>query len=432
MGLDSYNKEVIKKVLDTLKSLKIVDISVCKSTDCMVSSIILAELLKQLNTNFTLNFISDNDQLKTSKNPSILISDVEKDLPAYLTFCKNTIKINPDLIMNVTAEETPTSLILYLAARDFDSSNKSLSYLPLASNINNLRNPLLLELLAESINDNVIVSGTSLALIDSSTRPLHKALEYTINPFIPGISNKEDSAVSLLSSLSIKIKDDDKFTRLIDLDATSLSKLTEAILIRNPELSTRQLTKTKYYLKSEDYSSAFKDLDELNLLFDVSLLSEKYSMPLAKCLSPKNYKNRSLDVLRDFRIKILQVLEWFYDSKAEAVEKDGYVMIKYNKHLEHSILKTASRFIYSNFYLNSGKSIILSALTDSGKIYSIHDEEANGYNIMKLIQDLDTKKFKMSNYKNTIIISFNEEFESELAAKLDSYLNAIKIEQVVT
>ena len=430
MVLDDYNKEGVNKLLDSIRSLKLVDVYSIKSVDCLASSIIIAELLRQLNINFTLSFIDENNQLKPSKNLSILISDKENEINAYILLFKNKIKINPDFNFTVTNEEIPTSVLLYLISITYSSSNKCLSYIPIISNINNLRSNVLLEIISEAIRENVIVSGTSLALVDSSTRPLHKALEYSIEPYIPNISNKEDNAVSLLSSLDIKIKEDDKFTRLIDLDSNSLSKLTEAILIRNTELSTKQITKTKYFLKSEEYSSALKDLDEFSLLLEVSLLVEKYSIPIARCLSPKNYKNRSLDVLRDFRLKVLQVLEWVYENKKSVVEKDGFIMVNYTKSVDNYILRAIPRLLYSNFYINSGKSIIFSISNESEKIIAIHDEEANGHNIMKLLQDIDTKRFKLSNYKNTVFITFYKEDELELLTKINSYLNIPKIEQV--
>src|SRR3989344_9678579 len=104
-----FNKEAVKKFLETIISLKIVDVYVSKSSDCIASSIILVGLLKQVNINFTLTFIEDNDQLRTSKNPSILVADNFKDLPAFILLYKNTIKINPDFEA-IVSDDIPTSL----------------------------------------------------------------------------------------------------------------------------------------------------------------------------------------------------------------------------------------------------------------------------------------------------------------------------------
>ncbi len=431
MILEDYNKEAVSKLLESIKSIKLLEVSVIKSIDCLASSIILSEILKQLNINFSLTFINDFDQLKVSKNLSILISDKESDHQYHIILYKNIIRINPDFNLKISEFEFPTSVLLYLIAKHLDFNNKNLAYLPIVSNIINLRTPALLELIGEAIKENVITSGTSLSLVDSATRPIHRALEFSIDPYIPNISNKEDNAVSLLSSLAIKIKEEDKFTRLIDLNGNDISKLTEEILVRNPELSTRQITKTKYFLKSEEYASALKDLDEFNLLLEVSLLSEKYSMPIAKCLSPKSYKNRSLDILRDFRLKCLQVLEWVHNNKSNIIEKDNFILINYPNNLDDYIVKSIPKILYNNFYLNSNQSVIFSVSDENKKITAIHDESSNGYNIMKLLQNLDTKKFKMSNYKNTVLINFNYGDEIELLAKIESYLNVPKIEQII-
>jgi single-stranded-DNA-specific exonuclease len=50
------------------------------------------------------------------------------------------------------------------------------------------------------------------------TRPIHKTLASTTNPFIPGISGEEDKSLAFLVSLDIKPKYGDKWRALRDLN----------------------------------------------------------------------------------------------------------------------------------------------------------------------------------------------------------------------
>ena len=60
-------------------------------------------------------------------------------------------------------------------------------------------------------------------------RPVHKALEYSTNPFIPGISGEESASIQFLSSLGIELKKEGSWKTLADLTDEETKKLATAI-----------------------------------------------------------------------------------------------------------------------------------------------------------------------------------------------------------
>jgi RecJ-like exonuclease len=69
-----------------------------------------------------------------------------------------------------------------------------------------------------------------LRLYGRNTRPIHKALEHSFDPFIPGVSGSESQAVQFLADLEIGLKEDDRWRRLADLSLDEQRRLATAII----------------------------------------------------------------------------------------------------------------------------------------------------------------------------------------------------------
>ena len=60
--------------------------------------------------------------------------------------------------------------------------------------------------------------------------PVHKAISYSMIPYIPGLSGKEDQAVTLLTSAGFKLKENGKFKKVKDLNDQEKSEIIDKIL----------------------------------------------------------------------------------------------------------------------------------------------------------------------------------------------------------
>ena len=70
-----------------------------------------------------------------------------------------------------------------------------------------------------------------LRLYGRNTRPVHKSLAYSFDPFIPGVSGSESNAVQFLSELGISVKEGTEWKKLKDLTLEEQKKLASAIIM---------------------------------------------------------------------------------------------------------------------------------------------------------------------------------------------------------
>ena len=104
------------------------------------------------------------------------------------------------------------------------------------------------------------------------TRPIHKTLATTTNPFIPGLSGEEDKALAFLSSLDIPIKQGDKWRALRDLNDNERKRLCSALadhlLSKGLHLAVDNLIGYVYVLTKEEPNTALRDAREFAVVLN--------------------------------------------------------------------------------------------------------------------------------------------------------------------
>ncbi|MEM4359019.1 MAG: DHH family phosphoesterase [Candidatus Bilamarchaeaceae archaeon] len=85
------------------------------------------------------------------------------------------------------------------------------------------------EILADGINKGLVRTENDLRFYGRYSRPLIQFLEYSDEPYIPGISYREDKAAALLTTLGIPIKKGEEYRRYVDLTKEEKIRLASAL-----------------------------------------------------------------------------------------------------------------------------------------------------------------------------------------------------------
>jgi RecJ-like exonuclease len=87
------------------------------------------------------------------------------------------------------------------------------------------------EILKDAVETNKIKVTKGLRIWGRYTRPIHKALEYTVDPYIPNVSGSESNAVQFLHELGIELKKENgEWRTLKDLNEEEQKKLSSGII----------------------------------------------------------------------------------------------------------------------------------------------------------------------------------------------------------
>jgi len=130
----------------------------------------------------------------------------------------NHVQVNPHAYGMDGATDVSGSGVAYFAAKALDKRNVDLAPIALVGALGDLQdrydqrklNGLNALIVEDAVNAKLVSVEKDLTFFGRETRPIHKALASTTNPFLPGISGQEDKVLDILSSLKIPLKAGEK------------------------------------------------------------------------------------------------------------------------------------------------------------------------------------------------------------------------------
>ena len=128
--------------------------------------------------------------------------------------------------------------ICYLFAKALHPKNMDLAHIALLGAIGDMQenngfpSQLNTFILDDAVSSDKIEIRTGLRMFGMQTRPLDKMLEYTTDPYIPGVSGNGDGARAFIEELGIDARIDGKYKKLVQLKEEDMKKLVTGIILR--------------------------------------------------------------------------------------------------------------------------------------------------------------------------------------------------------
>ncbi len=235
-------------------------------------------------------------------NRQVLIIDHHQ--PQGEITSNNLIHINPCLINLEAGSKVSASGVTYLFLKKIgvNESNASLAligargdFTPINSVFNN-----------QILKDSNLTERKDLNIYGLNSRPLHKALEYTEENFIPNISGDETACVNLLNELNIPLKEGSDWRTINDLTSKEKQELISAIIIKRAGLSNPEDIFTTVYELSIGRK---RSLSEWSAVLNACGRMNMASMGVSALLNP-SYENKIDVVLKEYKNLIAEGLRW--------------------------------------------------------------------------------------------------------------------------
>jgi RecJ-like exonuclease len=237
----------------------------------------------------------------------------------------NLLHVNPTLygISGISA-----SMVTYLFAKSIDEKNKESIDLAIVSEEFDENDENAKKIVEEAEKLGKVKVERGIKLYGRYSRPIHKALEFSFDPFIPGISGSESNAIQFLSELGIKIKDGDKWRKLSDLSLEEQKKLASAIIIerlRWKEENATSIFGNNYTLLERPIE--IRDSKELATLINACGKMERYDIGIRICLGDTEAIRVGLSILEEYRKLFAQYLELIRDGEiVMKTENSTYIL----------------------------------------------------------------------------------------------------------
>jgi single-stranded-DNA-specific exonuclease len=265
----------------------------------------------------------------------------------------NLFHINP--LDSGIMENISGSGLAYLLARAMDPENRGLSGLGIIgaigdSQIGSIGEKWGLLGLNKEILKDAELSGRidvrkGLRLWGRYTRPIHKTLQYSVDPYIPGISGSESAAVQFLQELGIEVKESGRWRTLSDLTEEEGQKLASGIIaerIRGKHANPEWIFGDVYELL--DKKGELRDANEFATILNACGKMGKAYMGIAFCLNDAGH-TEAMKILEAYRREIGKAMAWIYKNPGAIRSTDNAVYISGGSNISEHIISNVVSII---------------------------------------------------------------------------------------
>ena len=220
----------------------------------------------------------------------------------------------------------------------------------------------------EAVRNGYVEVVRDLKFFGKQTRPVYKMLEYTFDPYIPGISGSEGGAIRFLDSIGIRVKDDEKWLRWIDLTIDEKRKVVSEIvrILINRGLPFSQIMRIvgdTYILLEEEEGGELRDAMEFSTLLNATARYGEEEVGLAVCLGDRDRAlSRARSLLQNHRRNLSDGLRLVDEIGIEEMQNIQYFHA--GKKIRDTIVGIVAGMSYS--FANRDKPIIAFAENEDG------------------------------------------------------------------
>lgn len=308
-----------------------------------------AEIIDNLPEDHILIFLdlaSNSLQHLSKKKTEVFIIDhheVIQKIP------ENVVIINPLLTKN---DPISSSGICYLFAKTLSEQNKDLANLAVIGMVGDLLEKNLCKTYNEIIKDSETIIKKGL-LLYPSTRPIDKVLEYSSNPYLPGITGSYHGVLDLLRNAGLS-RENGRYKALYELTEEEMSNLITAIMLctKKPKENT-EIIGNLYLVK---FFSKLEDARELSALINACSRMGHPEISLGLCLGNIRYKQEGEKLYISYKQHIVSALK--YVSESEKISGKNYTIINARDKIKDTIIGTIASIISHSPVYSEGTIII--------------------------------------------------------------------------
>lgn len=292
---------------------------------------------------------------------------------------KKLVELNPHLFnLNGSYEVSSAGLTFLIAEKLAPESSLNLSVLAIVGAIGDRQdrgemrsltgiNKIIVQK-AEDVG--LVRCELSLRLFGAETRPLIKSLEYTTDPFIPGLSGDEGACYKFLKSIGIDPKKPNgEWRTLNDLNDVEKSNLTSNLIKymiskgMDPK-EAESIIGYIYIVNNEPPNSPLRDIREFSSLLNACGRMGKGGLGIAICMKYDKALEEANQLMIEYRRKISNYIAWLFENP-ERIRKGKYVQSFHGgSFIEDSMIGTIISVTMNSCLFSQDKVIIAFANSD--------------------------------------------------------------------
>lgn len=396
--------EIARIAEEFLKKTKNSQIEVIShfDTDGISSAAIIIKVLKKLDKKFTVKIIKrieegfiktlpedktilfldlasgSLDEIANSKLKDVFIIDhheITQEIPEKVKI------INPELHEK---QKISSSGLTYLFCKEINPENKKYAKLAVLGMIGDCLDDEIGKLNHNILQDGEVQKKRGL-LIYPSTRPLNRTLEFSSNPYIPGVTGNVKGVLELLREIGLN-SNSKGYPSLIELTEEEMAKLVTAIMLRNPKANNKEIIGDIFLIKMY---SKLEDARELSAKVNACSRLGESDVALQLCMEIPKASKKAEAIHVKYRQRIVSALKFASDSSK--IQGNGFIIINAKDEIEDTIIGTTIS-ILSNSLIYEAGTILIGMAYYSNKIkISARNVGKSGRNIREILHSVVSK-----------------------------------------
>jgi RecJ-like exonuclease len=424
-------KYTAQNFLDQIKGEDVIVVSHF-DTDGITSGTIITQGLKRLDQRFSIKIVKSLtkdfidslpkdkiilfvdlasgslDHIKEAGLRKVFIIDhheVEQEIP------ENVEIINPQLWEK---QKISSSGLAYLFCKQIDENNKDLAKLGVLGMIGDQMDKDI-----DSLNHGILEDGEIQRkrglLIYPSTRPLNRVLEYSSEPFIPGVTGDIKGVMELLREVGLN-PEGGKYKSLIDLTEAEMEKLVTSVILRNPEKKDKELIGDLFLIKM---FGKLEDARELSAKINACSRAGRPEIAMMMCMENRDAKKQAESIHVKYKQELISGIKFAQES--EKIEGQGYAIINAQENVKDTMIGTVASIISNSPMYGRGTILIGMAKDNANNMIKISARSVGreGRNVRELLAGImDTMEGEVGGHEFAAGCSIQLDKEQEFIDKV--------------
>jgi len=274
---------------------------------------------------------------------------------------ENIIHINSTL---AGIDSVAGSGVTYLLSKKIDPKNSDLSHLAVVGAIGDSQvdavgfdwglGGLNKEILKDAEANGKILVSKGLRLWGRYTRPLHKALAYSIEPYIPGITGSESASIQFLHDIGIPAKSGEEWRTIADLTPEE-QKILAGGIIKERVMANHENPEYIFgdVYELTDNENEFRDANEFATMLNACGKMDRANLGVMLCLNVRSAFAKSRSIFENYRREIGRGVNWIEANikNPEFIkEMNGIYVLAGSNISEHMISNVISIMNHSGLF----------------------------------------------------------------------------------
>ncbi len=296
------------------------------------------------------------------------------EMPSEEPVPESIVQVNPHMFGIDGSKEISGSGVVYLFCREI-APQISLAHIAIVGALGDIQeskdgfSQLNDEILQDAVKQGSISVEKGIRFFGRQTRPLHKILEYSTDPYIPGVSGTESGAIQFLQQIGINPKMGGDWKKVVHLTDQEVNKLIAGIVMKRiNEENPEDILGNVYTLVNEEKESPTRDAREFATLLNACGRMNKASLGIGACIGDKRLKQKAIKHLADYKKAIIEAMKWYNSKKgtADVISSSGFMIINAGESIRPTMIGTIASIIAKSNEIAPGTYIMSLARAEDG------------------------------------------------------------------